>query len=71
MRCVKFSKKYIEREFPDVKNADKVHGMVGNTQHCFCGCANETDHEFDGKVTCPDCITFIKSVQKLKKGVDF
>jgi hypothetical protein len=36
MRCVKFSKEYIMREFPDVKNADKVHGMVGNTQHCFC-----------------------------------
>jgi len=71
MRCVQLSKEYISREFPDVENADKIHGMVGNTQHCFCGLANELDHEFEGKVTCPECINHIKFVKKLKRGIDF
>ena len=71
MKCVKFSKDYIKREFYGVPNANKIHGMAGNTPYTFCGMANETDNEFKGKITCPDCIDFIKSVQKLKRGVDF
>ena len=71
MKCVKFSKDYIKREFDSVLNASKTHGIAGNTPYTFCGMANETDNEFEGKITCPDCIAFIKSVQKLKKGVDF
>jgi NADH dehydrogenase/NADH:ubiquinone oxidoreductase subunit G len=71
MRCVRFCKEYIDREFPDLENGDKIHGMAGKTQHTLCGLANEDDPMFEGKVTCPECINHIKAVQKLKRGLDF
>ena len=71
MKCVKFSKDYIKREFEGVPNAGKIHGMVGNSLYTCCGMANETDEEYHGKINCPDCIVFIQIVQKLVKGVDF
>jgi hypothetical protein len=71
MWCVKFNKKYIKKEFYKAANAKKIHGMRGKSQHTICGLANEIDEEFEGQTNCPDCIDFIKSIQKLKKGIDF